>query len=108
MILDKYMPFKEIVLSRDEFKANDILFAITPSNRGGYNVHTIPRDKSTHETRMDFPANWGGLIDEDLQKESGIPTASFCHKELFLAVTGTLEDAIAMAKKTIEMHKLDK
>ncbi len=108
MILDEYMPFKDIVLSSDLEQAKDILFAITPSNRGGFNVHTIPRDKSTHETRMDLPKEWGGLIDKELQEVSGVPTATFCHKELFLAVTSTLEDAILMANKAIELANIDK
>ena len=108
MILDTYMPFKDIVISSELDKAKDILFAITPSNRGGYNIHTIPRDKSTHETRMDLPKEWGGLIDKELQEVSGIPTATFCHKELFLAVVKTKEDAIKMIKKTILYHNEEK
>ena len=104
MILDTYMPFKDIVISSELEQAKDILFAITPSNRGGYNIHTIPKDKSTHETRMDFPKEWGGLIDQELQKVSGIPSASFCHKELFLAVTKTKEDALKMIDKTISYY----
>ncbi|MBR4262612.1 MAG: MYG1 family protein [Bacilli bacterium] len=108
MILDKYMPFKDIVITSELEQAKDILFAITPSNRGGYNIHTIPRDKSTHETRMDFPKEWGGLVDKELQKVSGVETAVFCHKELFLAVASTKEDALKMAKIAILNGEIDK
>ena len=51
------------VISSSNPKASDILFCITPSNRGGYNVHTIPKEKNTHITRLDLPSSWGGLVD---------------------------------------------
>ncbi len=101
MELDGYMPFKDFVISSSDPKANDILFVITPSNRGGYNIHTIPRDKTTHETRLDFPKEWGGLMDKELQEITGVETARFCHKELFLATAGTREDAYKMANLAI-------
>ncbi len=102
MYLDKYMPFKDIVVASSNPKALDIYFAITPSNRGGYNIHTIPINKNTHETRMDFPAEWGGLADSELQKVSGVKTATFCHSGLFLAACDTIEDAYLMARLAIE------
>lgn len=98
MFLDEYMPFKDFVISSANDKAKDILFCITPSNRGGYCVHTIPVEKGTHITRLDFPKDWGGLIDLELQNVSGIKSASFCHSSLFLAVCGTLEDAYLMTE----------
>lgn len=101
MELDGYMPFKDFVITSSDPKANDILFVITPSNRGGYNIHTIPRDKTTHETRLDFPKEWGGLMDKELQEITGVETARFCHKELFLATAGTREDAYKMANLAI-------
>ena len=90
-----------IFITSSDPKANDILFVITPSNRGGYNIHTIPRDKTTHETRLDFPKEWGGLMDKELQEITGVETARFCHKELFLATAGTREDAYKMANLAI-------
>lgn len=97
MYLDTYMPFKDFVLSSLNPKAEEILFCITPSNRGGYCIHTIPKNKNTHETKCDFPSSWGGLIDEELQSISGVKSATFCHSSLFLAVCGELDDAYLMA-----------
>lgn len=102
MYLEEYMPFKDFVISSNNPKANDVLFCITPSNRGGYNIHTIPKNKNTHETRCDFPSSWGGLIDEELQKVSGVKSATFCHLTLFLSACRTLDDAYLMAKLAIE------
>lgn len=104
MTLSRYMPFKDFILASNDDKAKDILFVITPSNRGGYNVHTVPRDKNTHLTRCDFPKAWGGLLDADLQKVSGVKSATFCHSSLFLATCRDLDDAYLMAKIAINEH----
>lgn len=102
MYLPIYMPFKDFVISSNNPKALDILFCITPSNRGGYNVHTIPKEKNTHITRCDLPSSWGGLVDGELQTVSGVESASFCHISLFLGACGTLEDAYKMARIAID------
>ena len=96
------MPFKDFVISSVNPKAQDILFCITPSNRGGYNVHTIPKEKNTHITRCDLPSSWGGLCDKELQDISGVESATFCHLSLFLGACGTLDDAYKMARLAIE------
>ena len=76
------------MLEIDRIRKSDILFCITPSNRGGYNVHTIPREKNTHITRCDLPSSWGGLCDKELQDVSGVESATFCHLSLFLGACG--------------------
>jgi len=102
MILDEYMPFKDFVISSNNTLANDIYFCITPSNRGGYCIHTIPKGKNTFATRCDFPSSWGGLVDLELQEVSGVKSARFCHSTLFLAVCGELSDAYLMANMAID------
>ncbi len=105
LILDNYLPYKEGILNNDNPKASKIKFVITPSNRGGYGIHTIVKSLQTKETRLDFPSSWGGLQNEALQKETGVKTAIFCHKNLFLATTKTKEDAILLANLAIERGK---
>lgn len=104
MYLDEYMPFKDFVISSNSLKAKDIYFCITPSNRGGYCIHTIPIAKNTYETRCDFPSSWGGLIDEELQEVSGVKSATFCHSSLFLAVCMEENDAYLMANLAINAN----
>ncbi len=106
MYLERYLPFKEFILLSDDPKAQDILFVITPSERGGYNIHTVPKDRNTHLTRCDFPEEWGGLSNVELQKVSGVKSATFCHKSLFLAACQDLDDAYTMAQKAIANHQL--
>ena len=70
----------------------------------GWKLRVIPK---TYEERMgarrDLPAAWGGLIDAEFQRVSGIDGAKFCHKGLFIAIFATKEGAIAGAKKSL--HK---
>jgi len=105
MYLECNLPFKDFVVTSTNPKAKDILFVITPSNRGGYNINTIPKSRMTYETRCDFPQTWGGLVDDDLQKVSGVQSAKFCHSSLFLAVCLELNDAYKMANLAIEWAK---
>jgi uncharacterized UPF0160 family protein len=44
--------------------------------------------------RQPLPQQWAGLLNEDLQKVSGIPGAVFCHKGRFISVWETKAAAI--------------
>ena len=96
MILERFMPYKEFVLESKD--AKDIQFVIYPSNRGGYNVSTIPKEIGSFESRKLFPKEWAGLRDEELQKISGVETITFCHNNRFLCACETLEDAKKIAE----------
>ena len=80
----------------------DILFAVFPSNRGGYNVYAVPKELGSFESRKLFPESWAGLKDEDLQKVSGVETATFCHTNRFLSVAKSKEDALKLAEIAIK------
>ena len=98
MVLNKYLPWKETLLESDNEKAKLINFAVFPSNRGGYNVYTVPIQAGSFESRKLLPEEWAGLRDEELQKVTNVKTASFCHNKRFICVAGTKEDALKLAK----------
>lgn len=102
LILDDYMPWKDIVLTSGNEKAKEILYAIFPSKRGGYNVVATPASPGSFEIKKPFPKNWAGLENEELQKISGVDTITFCHKNLFICACKTYEDAIKIAKIAIQ------
>lgn len=105
VILDKYMPYQDFVINSDNPKAKEILYAIYPSNRGGYGIQAIQKAVNTFENRKPFPEEWAGLKDDDLKKVTGINTARFCHNARFLCTTETLEDAIKLAEKAVKFDK---
>lgn len=101
LILDCYMPWKDIVLSSSNPKAKDILYAIFPSKRGGYNVVATPVSLGSFEVKKSFPSTWAGMEDEKLQEISGVDTITFCHKNLFICACKTFDDAVKIAKISI-------
>lgn len=101
LILDKYMPWKDIVLTSSNIKAKDILYAVFPSKRGGYNVVATPVSNGSFDVKKPFPLKWAGLENEELQKISGVKTITFCHKNLFICACKTYEDAIKVAQISV-------
>ena len=101
LILDKYMPWKDIVLTSSNIKAKDILYAVFPSKRGGYNVVATPVSNGSFDVKKPFPLKWAGKENEELQKISGVKTITFCHKNLFICACKTYEDAIKVAKISV-------
>lgn len=102
LILDSYMPWKDIVLSSTNPKSKDILYAIFPSKRGGYNVVATPIEPGSFEVKKPFPSSWAGLNEETLKKVSGVDTITFCHKGLFICACKTFLDALKIAKISID------
>ena len=97
LVLDEYIPYEYAI-----FKLGlDVDFVIYPSNRDGYAAHTVPTKYKGFTPKVPFKKEWAGLRDEKLQKVSGIKTAKFCHKNLFLATAETKEDALKLIDKTL-------
>ena len=99
LYLDEYMPYEQTVLTTES--AADVYFVVYPSNRGGYGIKTIPISQEDHTKRLDFPASWAGLVDEELENVSGIKGLRFCHSTRFLATCDTLETAKLVIEKTL-------
>ena len=62
---------------------------------------TICEKLHTFNNRKNFPQDWAGLRDEELQKVTQVSDAIFCHRGLFLAVAKSKEGAIALAEKAL-------
>lgn len=102
LILDKFMPYQEFVLESKNKKAEEILYAVFKSNRTGYTIRAIPKALGSFENRKRFPQEWAGLRNEDLQKVTGIKTATFCHNACFICVANEFDDALKLAKLAVE------
>lgn len=98
MTLEKFLPWKEFLLESDSSKAKLINFVIFPSNRGGYNIYTVPEKLGSFSSRKLFPKEWAGLKDKELQKVTTVETARFCHNKCFICAVDTKEDALKLAK----------
>jgi uncharacterized UPF0160 family protein len=98
IVLDQYFPWQDVIV---EF--TEPLFVVYPrTNEQKWNVSAVPVKKGqTFENRKDLPREWGGLRDGELAEVTGVPDAIFCHTKLFLAVAGSKEGALALAKLAI-------
>ena len=101
MILDKFMPYQEFVLESTNPKAQNILYAVFKSNRKGYTIRAIPKELGSFANRKKFPDSWCGLRNEELQKVTGVSTATFCHNAGFICVADNLEDALKLAELAV-------
>ena len=103
LILDEYLPYEETVLT--SLSGKKILFAIYPSNRGGYGIKTIPISTTDKTSRVYFPKEWGGLTNDDLEKVTGVKGSLFCHTNRFLMTASDLDTAIKLAEIAINTNE---
>lgn len=94
---DKILVMPKFVPCQKKLADTEIEFIVFPSNRGGFCVQPLKKPGSMNY-KCSFPSGWPGLENEELQRVSGLATASFCHKGGFLLSAGTLEDAVAACR----------
>jgi uncharacterized UPF0160 family protein len=93
------MPWTRVVV--DEMP--EVLLVLYPDTQGGrHQVRTVPRRMGSFEARLDLPAAWAGLRDEELARATGVPDAVFCHRNLFIAVALSYEGALRLAELALE------
>lgn len=92
VILPRFAPWKMVLVP------SDAEFVVYPSQRGGYSAQVVPTDLDTKEAKCNFPEEWAGKTAEELQKISGVPTLTFCHRARFLISAGNLEDTLKACK----------
>ena len=74
-------------------------FVVFPYPDGGYALQCVPLSiKDSFSKRIPLPEDWAGLSGSDLQKVSGVASATFCHNGRFFARTNELNDAITMCQ----------
>ena len=91
--------YEETILNNEE--ANEIVFVIYPSTRGGYGIKTIPKSMGDKTARCEIPEEWAGKSNNELEEASGIKDLLFCHIGRFIITTKTKEAAIQAVEKII-------
>lgn len=94
--LDRGMPWKEIVHN----EAHDALVVVYPRT-DDWGVQAVPLYRQGFTNRKDLPKAWAGLEGEPLAKVTGVADANFCHGGRFMAVAGSREGALALAKLAV-------
>jgi len=99
IILKEGASWREILVSYSE-----PLYVIFPTvDNDGFIIQAVNEGMSGYKVRKPFPENWcgKGIENKELEKESGIFGAKFCHLKGFLCVTETLEQATELANKSV-------
>lgn len=97
LVLEEFVPYEDTLLNSE--KAKDIYFVAYPSNRGGYAIKTVPKSLEDRTARLEFPEEWAGLNNEELEKVSGIEGLRFCHLGRFIVSCDTLETVYKVLNK---------
>ena len=98
IVLEKYTPWKKTVHTLSE----QALYMVYPSQSGQWMIQTVPVEPGSFEDRKSLPKPWAGLSDAELQTETGIKDAMFCHNGLFIAGTASFESTMKMAELALQ------
>ena len=89
------MPWTRVVA--DEMP--EVMFVIYPDSDGNqYQIKTVPVEPGSFDTRMDLPASWAGLRDQELAAVTGVEDSVFCHLNLFIGGARSFEGAMKLAE----------
>jgi len=95
--LERGMPWhRELVAN-----APEALFVVYPREHD-WGVQAVPRVLGEFANRKDLPERWAGMTDADLAAVTGVADARFCHAGRFMAVAGSREGALALARQALD------
>lgn len=100
MELPFFVPWQEPLFADETGAADELLYVVFPSNRGGYNVQCVPVAPGSFECRKAFPEAWRGT-----PKESGVEGCTFVHPNGFLAACADRESAFELAARAVAIER---
>ena len=92
------MPWQRRIFSKKSEKAQNALFVVYPTSRGGYGVQAIPPCLGSFGQKCPFPQEWRGASIEVLKQLTGLKDVQFCHSTGFFAAAESIDSAIKLAK----------
>lgn len=95
IILDDHYPWYEALGTKPE-----PLFVVKPDrgDMGKWKIETVRSDVHSFKNRKNLPGAWAGKTGAELAEASGVSDALFCHNKLFIAVAGSKEGALKLAR----------
>jgi uncharacterized UPF0160 family protein len=99
VVLDGNYPWHRVLSKKPE-----PLYVVKPDagNGGRWKVSAVRTNEETFQNRKDLPKHWAGRAGGALIKATGVHDAIFCHDKLFIAVAGSKDGAIALARLAID------
>lgn len=103
LIFEKAIPWMDAFFELDG-ERHPARFVIMPSGKCWKLRGIPPTSDDKMKVRQALPEEWAGLLDEELQRATGIPGALFCHKGRFISVWKTKEDALRALEKVLNVR----
>lgn len=95
LLADGGMPWTRVVVA----EMPQVVLAVAPAaERDRWQIRTVPLADGSFANRMDLPAAWAGLRDDQLAAVTGVADAVFCHRNRFIAVARSLAGALRLAE----------
>ncbi|KAL4427135.1 hypothetical protein ABPG77_001139 [Micractinium sp. CCAP 211/92] len=107
MKLNTFCPWKEHLYGLEEEMGiqGEILYCLYEDERERkWRIQAVGVAPGSFDSRKALPVPWRGLRDAELSAACGIPGGVFVHASGFIGGNDTLEGAVAMAAKALEME----
>jgi uncharacterized UPF0160 family protein len=103
LLFKRHIPWIDVFFetSGEQHKAK---FVIMPTGNHWKLRGIPPNNDDRMRVRIPMPNSWAGLMNEELEKASGILGAVFCHKGRFISVWKTEEAAKKAADFILRLH----
>ena len=108
--------WQSTIVNMESEKAKRLKYVVfKDKNADQYCVQGVPlidlvdvneTEQQQRQVRIPFPEEWRGVSNARFPKITGVETALFCHREGYLAVAITEEDAIKLAELSLEAARL--
>ncbi|WP_320671401.1 MYG1 family protein [Patulibacter defluvii] len=95
--LDRGMPWRDVVVA----EAPEVLFVVYPRTND-WGLQAVPAAAHGFANRRSLPEPWAGLEGEPLQQVTGVADAVFCHVARFMAVAGSRDGVLALARQALD------
>jgi uncharacterized UPF0160 family protein len=79
------------------YSTAEILYVLYPDVSGQYRIQAVSQEEGSFESRQALPERWRGLQGAELQRQTGVRDAIFCHSSGFIGGAATLDGAKQMA-----------
>lgn len=94
--LGRGMPWRSVVVN----EAPEVRFVISPRT-SDWSLQAVPAASHGFANRKALPAAWAGLEGEPLQQVTGVADAVFCHGARFMAVAGSRDGVLELARQAL-------
>lgn len=102
VVLDNHYHWYHVLSSHPE-----PLYVVKPNRGSGgeWKIEAVRDDTHSFKNRKDMPIAWAGKKDGELASISGVADAIFCHNKRFIAIAGSKEGALALARRAVNNNE---